>query len=105
MNQLAQIPIGQTFGSPFGRGLGFADLVSIILRNALFISGIVLLILLVGGGIAMIAGAGQNNPETSAKGKKAASSALIGFAIIFVSYWLIQIIEIITGLSILNPPN
>jgi hypothetical protein len=50
----------------------------------------------------MIMGAGQDNPEAAAKGKQAATSAVIGFIIIFAAYWIIQIIETVTGLNILN---
>ena len=48
-------------------------------------------------------GAGEDNPEKAKKGKQAITAALIGFMIIFCSYWIIKIIEIITGVSILNP--
>ncbi len=102
MNKIA-VDIGSKFGSPFGQEYGFADLVSIILSNTMVIAGIILLFLLIFGGISMIMGAGQDNPEAAAKGKQAATSAVIGFIIIFAAYWIIQIIETVTGLSILKP--
>ncbi len=102
MNQIA-VDIGTTFGSPFGQGKGLGDLVSVVLSNVLVIAGIVLLFFFIFGGISMIAGAGQDNPEKAAKGKQAATAALIGFIIIFAAYWIIQIVEKITGLDILNP--
>lgn len=101
------IQIGTYFNTPFQggpSGRGFATFVSIVVSNAIIIAGVILLFLLVGGGIAMIAGAGQGNPETAAKGRQAVTSAAIGFAIIFVSYWIIQIIEVITGFAILRSP-
>ena len=97
------VDIGSEFGSPFGQDYGFADLVSIILSNTMVVAGIILLFLLIFGGISMIMGAGQDNPEAAAKGKQAATSAVIGFIIIFAAYWIIQIIETITGLNILKP--
>jgi len=103
MSNLAQIDIGAQFGSKFGTELGIGDLVSIILSNALVLAGVILLFILVFGGIAMIAGAGNNNPEQAAKGKQAATSAVIGFIIVFAAYWIIQLIEILTGFSILRP--
>ncbi|MCK4588586.1 hypothetical protein KAT60_02095 [Candidatus Woesebacteria bacterium] len=103
MEKIAQIDIGKEFGSPFGKDYGLADLVSIILSNALVVAGIILLFLLIFGGISMIMGAGQDNPEAAAKGKQAATSAVIGFIIIFAAYWIIQIIETVTGLNILEP--
>lgn len=102
MGEIA-VDIGTTFGSPWGTGKGLADLVSLILSNAVAFAGIVMLFLMLGGGIAIIVGAGQNNPEASAKGKQAVTSAIIGFIIIFTAYWIIQIIELISGLDILKP--
>jgi hypothetical protein len=105
MNKIAQVQIGSIFNSPWGRGRGFADFVSVILFNAIIIASIILLFLLVFGGISMIIGAGQSNPESTAKGKKAVTSALIGFLIIFTAYWIVQIVERIAGFSITNPPG
>ncbi len=102
MNKLA-VDIGSSFNSPFGQGKGIGDLVSAIISNALVIAGIILVFFFIFGGISMIAGAGQDNPERAAKGKQAATSALLGFIIIFAAYWIIRIIESITGLKILNP--
>ena len=96
--------IGSAFGSPIGQGdFGLAKLVSIILSNALVIAGIIMLFLMIGGGIGMIAGAGQGNPESAARSRQAVTAAVIGFIIIFAAYWIIQIVEIVTGLNILNP--
>ncbi len=103
MDKIAQVNIGSAFNSPIGQTVGLADLVSIILFNALAISGVIMLFLMIGGGIGMIAGAGQGNPESAAKGRQAVTAAVIGFIIIFAAYWIIKIVETVTGLSILNP--
>lgn len=99
------VDIGEKFGSPWGKGTGggLADFVSVILSNAIAIAGVIMLLLILGGGIAIIAGAGQNNPEAAAKGKQAVTAAVIGFIIIFTAYWIIKIVEDITGLDILIP--
>ena len=102
MNKLA-VDIGNKFGSPIGKDVGLGKLVSIILSNALVIAGIIMLFLMIGGGIAIISGAGKSNPETAARGRQAVTSAVIGFIIIFATYWIVQIAEIITGVNILNP--
>ena len=88
--------LDQTFPS-------IATLVNLIVKNALTIAGIILLFLLIFGGFSFIIGSGQSDPKKAAQGKQAITSALIGFAIVFVAYFIIQIIEIITGLNILNP--
>jgi len=97
------VDIGSDFGSPIGQTIGFADLVSLLLSNAVVFAGIIFFFLILGGGIAMISGAGQDNPERIAKGRQAVTAAIIGFIIVFAAYWIILFIQIFTGLRILNP--
>ena len=49
-------------------------------------------------GIGMIVNAG--NAEKQKESSKTLSSAVIGFVILFLSYWLIKIIEYLTGIQI-----
>ncbi|MFC1727723.1 hypothetical protein ACFL0Y_04330 [Patescibacteria group bacterium] len=106
MRQLALVNIGNEYlvnDSSGVRSLGtLGNLVSTLIANAYILAGIILLFLIVGGGITMIVGAGQSRPESVGKGQKTITAALIGFLIIFASYWIIQIIEVITGLDILS---
>lgn len=97
------VDIGENFNTSIGKTVGVADLISIILSNAIVIAGIIMLFLLVFGGIMMIASAGQDDPQKAAQGKKAVTAAVIGFIIIFASYWIVQIIEYLTGVPILRP--
>ena len=85
-------------------GKGFADLVSVILSNALVVSGLIILFMFIFAGISIILGAGSGDTQAAARGKQTATAAVIGFLIIFGAYWIIQIVEKITGLKILNPP-
>ncbi len=78
-------------------------IISIVLKNIYMVAGVLLLFLLIFGGLSIIMSAGGGDPKKAAQGKKAVSSAVTGFLIIFASYWIIQIIEYITGLNILNP--
>jgi hypothetical protein len=78
-------------------------IISNLLQNIYVLAGILLFVLLIIGGFIFIMGAGQDNPEQAKKGKQALTAALIGFAIIFTSYWIIKIIEILTGIKIFNP--
>lgn len=107
MNKLAQIDIGRIFGSRYGSrdpgGQGIADFVSTILFNAVAIAGVILFILIIYGGITLTAGAGSGNKEDIAKGQKAVTNALFGFLIIFISYWIIVILERIFSIRILYP--
>jgi len=44
----------------------------------------------------------SNNPDKAADGNKIVTSAIIGLVVLFASYWIIQIIQVITGVDILN---
>ncbi len=105
MKWLAQVSIGNELKLTNTRGVGtigtLGNFISIILPNLYILAGVILLFLLIGGGLMVIINAGKDSPESVAKGQKAITAAVAGFLIIFVSYWLIQIIEIITGLDIL----
>lgn len=103
MNKLA-VDIGPTFKSPFQDLTDVGTLTSRVVANALVIAGFLLLVLLIFGGFSMIMGAGSNNPDQASSGRKAATAAVAGFVIIFVAYWIVQIIQTLTGISILGNP-
>jgi hypothetical protein len=106
VNKLAVDIGGKFFGensnTPLTEIGGIGTLVSIIVNAAFVLSGIVLLFFIIFGGISMIAGAGKDNPEQAAKGKQAISSAALGFIVVFAAYWIVQLIELITGIVILG---
>ena len=95
--------------TPWGsRNLGdtfpnLSTIVSLILKNSLTIIGILLLALLIFGGLMFIIGAGGDDPKKAQQGQKTITNALLGFAIVFLAYFIIQIIEVLTGLDILKP--
>ena len=97
------VRIGPAFASPIGQDVTLGDLVSVLLSNAVALAGIIVFILFILGGIGVLVGAGRDDPQATAKGKQAVTAAVIGFIIIFATYWIIQIIEEITGVSILRP--
>ena len=103
INKIAQVNIGNIFHTPYGNTRGLADLVSVILFNAVVLAGIILFVLILAGGIMIIAGAGSGNKEGVGKGKTAVTSAVIGFLIIFAAYWIILIMQNIFGFNILSP--
>ncbi len=71
-----------------------------LLAPVLVASGLVLLVMLIAGGLNMLTGAG--NQESQEKGKKQITSALIGFVIIFLAYWIAQILQIIFKINIVS---
>ena len=102
MNKLAAVNIGTKFNSPFTQLTDLGSFTSLVIQNALVIAGVILLFLLIAGGLGMIIGAGSGDSDQAANGKKAATAAVIGFIVIFAAYWIVQIIEVLTGIQILQ---
>jgi hypothetical protein len=76
------------------------DIVSQALTYVFPIAGILVFIYLLYGGLNLMIAMG--NEEGIREGKAKITNALIGFIIIFVSYWLVQALEIILGVNLLN---
>ena len=91
----------KTIGTTYGNG-GVSIFISSILKYSLMLAGIILLCLLIFGGITFIMNAGKGDPKKAQQGKSAITNALIGFAIVLFAYSIIRIIEVITGLNILE---
>jgi hypothetical protein len=75
--------------------------ISAILPTAYVIAGVILFLYTVFGGFLIISSG--SDPKAADSGKQVITNAIIGFVILFASYWLIQIIEVLTGIPILNP--
>ena len=103
---LATIDIGNEFKwGDKGVNTAFPSLgklVSILLSNAYILAGVIFFFLLIGGGLMVIVNAGKDNSEGVGKGKQAITVAVVGFIIIFASYWIIKIISALTGVNILE---
>jgi hypothetical protein len=87
-----------------GQIKGYASIgsfLSALLPNAYILAGLILFFYIFLGGFGILTAAG--NPEKLKEGQKTLTSALLGFLIIFGSYWLIQVIEVLTGIKIFNP--
>ena len=79
---------------------GLFAVLSVVLRNVFVIAGIILFIFIVVGGLGMILNAG--NAEKLKNSSKTLSSAVIGFSILFSSFWVIRIIEFLTGINLIQ---
>lgn len=64
------------------------------------IAGLVLFVMIIWGGFEMLTGAA--NPKSQEAGKQRITAAVIGFLLLFSSYWIAQIVEAIFGVSILK---
>jgi hypothetical protein len=96
------VNIGTGLGSNISTNYpNIGSLVAIILKNGLTVAGIILLGLIIFGGISYIMAAGEADQKKLAAATDTLTSAIIGFLVIFASYFIIQIIQVITGLKIL----
>lgn len=82
---IADIPEFNTLGG----------LLSVIVPNIFLIAGLILFVMALFGGFSIISANGSK--EKLEQGTKTLTGAIIGFVIIFVSYWIIQLIEYLTA--------
>lgn len=104
---LAQVNIGDLPINSSGTKISsqytdFSSLIGLLIKNAFTLIGIILVILLIFGGFNFIIAAGNDDPKKTQQASNTIKAALIGFAVVFLSYVIVQAIETITGLSILN---
>ena len=102
MRKLLAVDIQSTFfGDHAAQSLDSPrSFISSVLPNVYIIAGVILFLHLVVGGFLLITAAG--NTDQAQNGQKALTSAIIGFIVVFASYWIIQIIETITGIPIMG---
>lgn len=81
----------------------FGEIVHVIIKNAFVLAGIISFLILVFGGFSVIMGAGAGDTKQLEKGKQAITGALAGLIIVVTSYWIVQIINKVTGMSLLGP--
>lgn len=75
------------------------DLINTILPNVYVAAGVIIFFMFILGGFSVISGASDSHKME--EGKKTITFAIIGLLVVFGSYWIIQIIQIVTGLEIL----
>jgi len=87
-------------GNPTGfKFNNLGEVVSSALNYAYVLGGMALLVYLVWGGITLMTAGGDQNKTKQGYGM--ITNALIGFVIIFVSYFVMQIVEVMLGIKIL----
>lgn len=87
-------------GLPGGAGgaTRIGDIINLIIPYVFVIAGLILLFMLIMGGIGMMLSA--NNEQGLKKANGQITNALLGFLMLFISYWLVQIIEAVLGITI-----
>lgn len=104
--ELAQnlnLPGGQTITGPLpaGRFTNLASLVTNALPILFSVAGIILLLYLLWGGFDYLTSMGDPKKAESGRGK--ITNAIIGFIIIFVSFWIVQILDYVLKLKVYTP--
>ncbi|OGY08125.1 MAG: hypothetical protein A2782_03885 [Candidatus Blackburnbacteria bacterium RIFCSPHIGHO2_01_FULL_43_15b] len=94
------VDIGKEYNSPVKELANIGGLVSAVAGNLYLIAGVIVFIFFLWGGFEYIRGAGSDDRDAIGRGKKVIFSAITGFLIIFVSYWIIQLIEALTNIKI-----
>lgn len=97
---LADVDIGNSF-APAQTFDTIGSLVSVVGQNAFVIAGVIAFVFLILGGFGFIMGAGAGDTKQMEQGKKAITGAAMGIVIILGSFWIIQIVEKLTGLTLL----
>jgi len=74
------------------------DVISALIPYIFMIAGLVFFVFLIWSGFEFLMSAGDPEKVKSAQGKLV--NAIIGFVVIFVAYWLVQILGVIFGLQL-----
>lgn len=80
-------------------GLTLGEIISKLLPYIYVFAGISLLVMLIAGGLSLMTAAGDEGKVKAGYGK--ITGALIGFLIVFLSYLIAQLVEVILGVKIL----
>ena len=78
---------------------GISALVSLFLKGAFALAGLILLFYFILGGIGMISSAGKSDPKAAEQAKATITSALIGFVVVFMAYWIVLLIGKLFGIQ------
>lgn len=100
----AQVDINtESSFSPLRSFTTYGQLANVIVKNAFVLAGIISFVLLVFGGFGVIIGAGSGDTKRLEQGKQAMVGAVTGLIIVVTSLWIVQVIEVITGIKLLAP--
>lgn len=81
----------------------FGALVTTVVRNSFVLAGILSFLILVFGGFSVIIAAGSGDTKELEKGQHTITYAILGLIIVVTSYWIVQIIEKVSGVPLITP--
>lgn len=80
----------------------YGALVDVVVANAFVLAGIASFILLIFGGFRIIVAGGDT--KKLEQGRGAVTGAVTGLLLTITSYWIVQIIEKVSGVTLLGTP-
>lgn len=95
--QAISFPVLEQIASPKFMNKNIGDIVSALMIYLFPFAGLLMLLYLLFGGYKYMLSRGD--PKALAEAKGAITTALIGFVIVFVAFWIVQIIGIILGIE------
>ena len=101
MHQVFAVDISSVF-APAKTFSTYGDLVTVIVKNAFVLAGVISFVIIVWGGFSVVMGAGGGDSKRLEQGKQALTMAVIGLLIVVGSYSIVQILSAITGFSLLG---
>jgi len=102
MEKLAQIDFTalEDIAAPKFSGGDVGSIIIAITPIFFTLAGIMLLIYLMMGGFQLMTSAG--NPKVVEAGKAKITNALLGFIIVFISFWIVQIVGLLFGIDVIS---
>ncbi len=96
--QLAQVNIADPTVWPLAKSFPtLGDLVSSFLPKALVIGGIIFFVMVIVAGFNVLGSAGSDDAAQKAKWHQVLTYAAVGLVIMFGAFWILQIINRLTG--------
>lgn len=101
MQQIYAVDIASVF-APAKTFDNFGAIVSVVVKNAFVLAGVISFILLIIGGLGVIMGAGSGDTKQMEQAKKSVTGAVIGLIIVVTSVFIVQLIATLTGSTVLQ---
>lgn len=84
-----QVSVRTVFNSP-------ASMINLIVQNLFVIGGVVIFFLIIYAGFKFI----QNGSKGKEEAQKILTSAVVGAIVMFCAYWIVKIVEVLTGVNL-----
>ena len=103
MNKVYAVPIDPTIFSPAGTFPTIASFINVLIPNLMIVAGVIFIIMIMVTGFRFISKAGSSEPTELKKIQDNLAAAVVGLILIVAAYWIILIIETVTGVKIISP--